>query len=128
MSIDVWEPKSEFVVDCDLLCQIADAFRVSRLDNEFFTEAFIKNNAQLMQQECQSYDVANRLSDNVITDLIQFFTLAEMAYTEWKSGKKSPVVYLVKILKSRGVFDVELRKWIKDNSDNRYLPYGSVLS
>ncbi|MAI42367.1 MAG: hypothetical protein ACJ0Q6_01600 [Candidatus Azotimanducaceae bacterium] len=128
MSIDVWEPKSEFVVDCDLLCQIADAFRISRLDNEFFTEDFIKNNAQLMQQERQSYDLANDLSDNVITDLIQFFTLAEMAYTEWKSGKKSPVVYLVKILKSRGVFGVELRKWIKDNSDNRYLPYGSVLS
>ena len=128
MSIDVWEPKSEFVVDCDLLCQIADAFRISRLDNEFFSEDFIKNNTQLMQQERQSYDLANDLSDNVITDLIQFFTLAEMAYTEWRSGKKSPVVYLVKILKSRGVFGVELRKWIKDNSDNRYLPYGSVLS
>ena len=103
MSIDVWEPKSEFVVDCDLLCQIADAFRISRLDNEFFTEDFIKNNAQLMQQERQSYDLANDLSDNVITDLIQFFTLAEMAYTEWKSGKKSPVVYLVKILKNANI-------------------------
>ena len=128
MSIDVWEPKDEFAIELDLLLKISEAFRAGRLDNDFFSECFIKENVQLMKQARESYEKVNSFPDDVIIDLIQFFTLAEMAYPEWGAGEKSPVIYLVKILKSRGVFCVELRKWIKNNSDNRYLPYGSVLS
>ena len=36
-------------------------------------------------------------------------------------------IYLVKILKGRSAFRPELRKWVKTNSDNRYLPHGAVL-
>ena len=127
MSIDVWEPKEKSLISRNLLYQISDAFRVNRLDNDFFSEDFIKDNADLMQQAQESFDIVNSFPDDVIIDLIKFFTLAEMTYSGWKAGKKSPVIYLVKILKGRAVFCDELRKWIKNNSDNRYLPYGSVL-
>ena len=127
MSIDVWEPKEKFAIEPGLLYQISDAFRAHRLDSDFFSENFIKDNVDLMQQAQESYDIVNTCPDDVIIDLIKFFTLAEMAYQGWSSGKKSPVIYLVRILKSRGAFCVELRKWIKNNSDNRYLPHGSVL-
>ncbi|MFT7688808.1 MAG: hypothetical protein ACI9FB_004173, partial [Candidatus Azotimanducaceae bacterium] len=33
----------------------------------------------------------------------------------------------VKVLKKRQLFDAELRKWIKANTENRYLPNGAVL-
>lgn len=127
MSIDVWEPKEKSLISRNLLYQISDAFRVNRLDSDFFSEDFIKDNADLMQQTQESFDIVNRFPDDVIIDLIKFFTLAEMAYSGWKAGEKSPVIYLVKILKGRAVFCDELRKWIKNNSDNRYLPHGSVL-
>ena len=127
MSIDVWEPKEKSLISRNLLYQICDAFRVNRLDSDFFSEDFIKDNADLMQQSQESFDIVNSFPDDVIIDLIKFFTLAEMTYSGWKAGKKSPVIYLVKILKGRAVFCDELRKWIKNNSDNRYLPYGSVL-
>ncbi|RPG50089.1 MAG: hypothetical protein CBB61_007075 [Gammaproteobacteria bacterium TMED1] len=127
MSIDVWEPKDKFVIELDLLCQISDAFRAHRLDSDFFSEDFIKDNVDLMQQAQESFDMVNTCPDDVIIDLIQFFTLAEKAYQGWSAGNKSPVIYLVRILKSRGTFCVELRKWIKNNSDNRYLPHGSVF-
>lgn len=127
MSIDVWEPKEKSLISRNLLYQISDAFRVNRLDSDFFSEDFIKDNADLMQQSQESFDIVNSFPDDVIIDLIKFFTLAEMTYSGWKAGKKSPVIYLVKILKGRAVFCNELRKWIKNNSDNRYLPYGSVL-
>ena len=127
MSIDVWEPKKKSLISRNLLYQISDAFRVNRLDSDFFSEDFIKDNADLMQQSQESFDIVNSFPDDVIIDLIKFFTLAEMTYSGWKAGKKSPVIYLVKILKGRAVFCDELRKWIKNNSDNRYLPYGSVL-
>ena len=45
----------------------------------------------------------------------------------WDGGVRSPVIYLVKLMKERGLFTPELRKWIKKNTDNRYLPNGSVL-
>lgn len=127
MSIDVWEPKEKSLISRNLLYQISDAFRVNRLDSDFFSEDFIKDNADLMQQSQESFDIVNSFPDDVIIDLIKFFTVAEMTYSGWKAGKKSPVIYLVKILKGRAVFCDELRKWIKNNSDNRYLPYGSVL-
>ncbi len=127
MSIDVWEPKEKSVISRNLLYQISDAFRVNRLDHDFFSEDFIKDNADLMQQAQESFDIVNSFPDDVIIDLIKFFTVAEMTYSGWKAGKKSPVIYLVKILKGRAVFCDELRKWVKNNSDNRYLPHGSVL-
>ena len=127
MSIDVWEPKEKSLISRNLLYQISDAFRVNRLDSDFFSEDFIKDNADLMQQSQESFDIVNSFPDDVIIDLIKFFTVAEMTFSGWKAGKKSPVIYLVKILKGRAVFCDELRKWIKNNSDNRYLPYGSVL-
>ena len=127
MSIDVWEPKKKSLVSRNLLYQISDAFRINRLDSDFFSEDFIKDNADLMQQAQESFDIVNSFPDDVIIDLIKFFTVAEMTYSGWKAGKKSPVIYLVKILKGRAVFCNELRKWIKNNSDNRYLPHGSVL-
>lgn len=127
MSIDIWQPKVNYVIERDLLCQISDAFRLSGLDSELFSEDFIQDNVGLMQQAQDSFDAVNSFSDDVITDLVKFFTLAEMTYPGWSAGKKSPVIYLVKILKCRGVFCSELRKWIKNNSDNRYLPHGSVL-
>ena len=127
MSIDVWEPKEKSLISRNLLYQISDAFGVIRLASDFFSADFIKDNADLMQQAQESFDIVNSFPDDVIIDLIKFFTLAEMTYSGWKAGKKSPVIYLVKILKGRAVFCDELRKWIKNNSDNRYLPHGSVL-
>ena len=63
----------------------------------------------------------------LIVRLVRFFTLAEMQLAGWEAGKQSPVIPLVKVLKGRGSFDAELRRWIKTHTDNRYLPYGSVL-
>jgi hypothetical protein len=55
------------------------------------------------------------------------FTLAEMHFQGWEAGKQNPVVYLVRMLRARGEFSADLRKWIRANTDNRYLPYGSAL-
>ena len=70
---------------------------------------------------------AEVLSDTDIRRLIVFFTLAERQLSGWEAGRLSPVIDLVRILKQRGSFQPELRKWIKANTDNRYLPNGAVL-
>lgn len=129
MAIEVWEPKQPAGVTLEQLtalsAQMVDA-DLSDLGTVLDKES-IKRDATLMTQTEESWEVAAALSDDDIVVLIRFFTLAEMQLAGWEAGKRSPVVPLVKILKSRGVFTPELRKWVKANTDNRYLPNGAAL-
>ena len=129
MAIDVWEPKQPAGVRLEqltaLAAQMVDA-DLSDLGTVLDKES-IKRDATLMTQTEESWAVAAALSDDDIVVLVRFFTLAEMQLAGWEAGKRSPLVPMVKILKSRGVFTPELRKWVKANTDNRYLPNGAAL-
>lgn len=70
---------------------------------------------------------AGDLSDDDAVALIRFFTLAEARFPAWEAGAKSPVIPLVAELKKRGGYPQELTRWIKGHTDNRFLPYGSLL-
>ena len=70
---------------------------------------------------------ATPLDDAEIVALIRLFTLAEMAFPGWKGADRSPVIALAALLKQRGAFPPGLTAWIRANSDNRFLPYGSLL-
>lgn len=67
------------------------------------------------------------LSDQQVEDLVRLFTLGEMQYPAWAADDKSPVVIFVKALKQRGVDTVELKRWIKTNTTNKFLPHGSLM-
>ncbi len=72
--------------------------------------------------------VISELEDQQIVALIRFFTLAEGQLPGWEAGSKSPVIWLCRGLKKRGLFpDQELTRWIKANTDNKFLPYGNPL-
>ncbi|MEX0943239.1 MAG: hypothetical protein WD002_11925 [Pseudomonadales bacterium] len=90
------------------------------------SRADIKKGAALMKPGPDAFSVAESLSDAEIETLIRFFTLAEMQLSGWDGGQDSPVIPLVRILKARGAFKADLRRWIKANTDNRFLPYGAL--
>lgn len=71
--------------------------------------------------------LAADLSDSQIESLIRLFTLGEPRFPGWESGPRSPVIPLVAELKQRGSYPQSLTAWIKEHSDNRFLPYGSLL-
>ena len=129
MVIDVWEPKQPAGVTLEQLTALAAQMVDADLSDlgTLLDKESIKRDATLMTQTEESWEVAASLSDDDIVVLVRFFTLAEMQLAGWAAGKRSPVVPLVKILKSRGVFTPELRKWVKANTDNRYLPNGAAL-
>lgn len=129
MAVGVWEPQKSRKISEDSLRALAVSYRVGKSEtlSDFLDDDTINANATLMQQEAAVFDVAMGLNDSELEDLIRLFTLAEMQLPGWEGGKKSPVIYLVKILKSRDAFSSDLRKWIKANTDNRYLPNGSAL-
>jgi len=89
--------------------------------------AEIEEGAPLMKQSASAWQVADELTTAELELLVRFFTLAEMQLPGWDGGKDSPVVHLVRLLKHRDAFTPELRKWIKANTDNRYLPHGAAL-
>jgi len=74
------------------------------------------------------FEVAEELSSDEIRSMAKFFTLVEEKIPSCEAADKSPVIWLCKVLKKRGEFpDKELTRWIKSNTSNRFLPYGSVL-
>ena len=50
-----------------------------------------------------------------------------MRLPNWEALGRSPVIPLVAELKRRGRYPRELTGWIKANTTNRFLPYGSLL-
>lgn len=128
-NVGVWEPQEPVKPDAAKLRHYAALVTkadTTKLDKALTAEQ-IKADAGLMQQPEVAWRVAESLSDAELESLIRFFTLAEMQLPGWEGGKQSPVIYLVRILRARGSFAAGLRKWIKAHTDNRYLPYGSVL-
>ena len=70
---------------------------------------------------------SQHLDDGQLIDLIRFHTLAEGRFPAWKAGSNSPVIVLAKALRARNAWPTDLTAWIKAHTDNRFLPYGSLL-
>jgi hypothetical protein len=66
------------------------------------------------------------LGDGEIEALIRFFTLAEARLPNWEAGAQSPVIPLAAVLRQRGAWPPALSRWIRAESRNRFLPWGSL--
>ncbi|WP_339670844.1 hypothetical protein [Dasania marina] len=101
-----------------------------QLDNlaQQFSSQELADYAPLMRLAIDHWQTqAQTLNDADISALMQFFTKAEQL-PGWEAGDQSPVIGLGKILKQRGMgISKELSLWIKTNSNNRFLPHGSLL-
>ena len=72
-------------------------------------------------------EAAQELAATDVVALVRLFTLGEGQFSSWQAGAKSPVVSLAKALKKRREMTPELTAWIKENTDNRYLPHGDLM-
>ena len=72
-------------------------------------------------------DAGQELTSDSLVALIRLFTLGEGQCSTWQAGAKSAVVKLVRVLKQRGEMTPELTRWIKANTDNRFLPHGDLM-
>ena len=72
-------------------------------------------------------DFAQEQPSAEITNWIRALTRAEMMLSGLELGARSPVIALVRLLKQRGEYPDDLTEWVKANTGNRFLPYGSLL-
>ena len=132
MSVGVWEPvtgNESSLVELGLMERFAKLVegRTDAVDMEKLEAADLADKRWVMTAGTSAWDGAKSLDSDTVIGLVRLFTLLEDQLSGWEAGKQSPVIPLVKILKERNDFNDELRKWIKSNTKNRYLPYGSAL-
>ena len=139
MSTGTWDPSSntsklDINIDPASLADLLKRFLALAENNQLGDLTTQMSEQDKSQFAIMQADLAlwqNALSDYSeaqLIALIQFFTIVEMALPEWVAGAKSPVISINKILKSRGhKLDREMLIWIKQNSDNRFIPNGSPL-
>ena len=128
MSVGSFDPNARAELDDDAIAELLAA--AARLEQPRFglAEDRIGALAGLARHDgaCDWAQAAARLDDAGLLALARFFTLAERL-PGWEAGPRSPVVVLVAELKSRDAYPAELTAWIKANTSNRFLPYGSLL-
>ncbi len=132
MSIGSWNPDTPAIntdIDNTWLARFitwADQDQLQKLD-ELMTEQEQQSLAGLMQlEQAEWLQVAEQYSDEQLQSLTRFFTIAENL-PGWSSGERSPVIALARILRKRGhKLDREMLLWIREFSDNRFLPYGPL--
>ena len=135
MTTGTWDPSSNasslnISIDPALLqrfLMLAENDQLSDLASQIDKQD--RSQFAIMQADLAQWkDALNDYSEAQLIALIRFFTLIEMALPEWAAGAKSPVISINKILKSRGLkLEKEILLWIKQNSDNRFIPNGSPL-
>ena len=131
MSIEVWDPagpEKGRPIDMGLLEKFLEVARGAEpVSGELLKSAGLDSGEWIMNQDASAWQSAEDLSTDDLVSLVRFFTLVEAGVSGWEAGRKSPVIPLVRLLKARDAFTPELRRWVKSNTDNRYLPYGSAL-
>ncbi len=135
MTTEVWDPSASnsdqpYAIEQSFLRKIILKIDPDNLDslNNFLTEKERETHRPIMIKDKEAwFSAADNFSDEELIALIQFFTLAETHYANWSAEEKSPVIWLTKLLKKRKKpLDKELLKWIKNNNNNKFLPFGAL--
>ncbi|MDB4453458.1 hypothetical protein N9123_00875 [Pseudomonadales bacterium] len=135
MTTGTWDPGSKTSkLDVNIDLALLQRFLVLAENNQLSDLANNIDEQDKLQFAIMKADLTqwknalNDYSETQLIALIRFFTLIEMALPEWAAGAKSPVISINKILKSRGhKLEKDMLLWIKQNSDNRFIPNGSPL-
>lgn len=134
MSVGAWEPEKspqqgsgEIKISRELLQRFIDAIQSPSPLRESLQRPD-QGASQLMRLPAQCWlEESEHWNNEQLWQLIRFFALAEMQLPGWDAGAESPVIPLAKALRRRKApLAREQLLWIKQHSDNRYLPYGPL--
>jgi hypothetical protein len=129
MTVNSFDPKSvkTEVSDDDLALLLAGARRLDSTDFGFRAPEIAALAGVSRHPDVDWRSRSEDLSDDDAIALIKLFTLAEGVFPSWQAGGKSPVIVLAATLKQRGAYPGDLTRWIKANTENRFLPYGNLM-
>ncbi len=128
MSVERFDPRDVGrAVDPEAVARLRQAAEQLDADDFGLSAAEVADLARLARHPEADWEapLASLDSDTLLA-LLRLYTLAE-ALPGWEAGAKSPVIPMAAELRRRGDYPEALTAWIKSNTDNRFLPYGSLL-
>ena len=126
-TVHTFDPSTRIVPNEAHLARLHTASGQIDAPNFGLSEREVAKFAPLMRCALSEWKALTRgLDDARLVDLVRFFTLAE-ALPGWQARERSPVIAFMAELRSRKAVPDDLGAWIRAHSDNRFLPWGSLL-
>lgn len=126
--VGIWEPTAAPVLGDRHIELIGKACRHLDAADLGLTVAERGELAPLMTAAAEVWtERVDRAPSDALVGWIRFLTLAEARLPGFEAGAKSPVILIARVLRARGDYPENLNAWIRANTDNRFLPYGSLL-
>ena len=124
--VEVWQP-DDTPLNSPALSRFVEASKFIDEPMLGLSSVEIEKWASVMKRTAHEWASAlTNESEPRLISLVKFFTLAEMRLPGWEAGARSPVIRIVAELRRRNAYPKDLTAWIKANSTNRFLPYGSL--
>ncbi len=124
--VGVWQPQ-DVPLNADTLVRLSDAADSLAETNLGLSALEVANWAPLMKLPADVWAPLIAVQDDVtLIRIAKWLTVAEMKLPGWEAGARSPVIAIVRELRRRNAYPKELTAWIKANTTNRFLPYGSL--
>lgn len=129
MSVGTWNPSAQITELSNAILQELLVAAGHSSEREFgLSPTDIERLAGAAHSNRMDWQTATQhLGDGDLVALVRFFTLAEARFDSWQAGANSPVIVMARALRERGAWPADLTAWIKRHTDNKFLPYGSLL-
>lgn len=124
--IEHWQPSAGLSEEHRSLLQLAHA-SLEKKDFGLAKEEIDKLRTAVHSDRAAWMKFAEKESTETIVTWIRVLTVAEREISSLETGKRSPVLALISLLKQRDAVPADLFQWIKANTNNRFLPYGDLL-
>ena len=131
--VDTWQPtEQKTTISAKRLSYIASLVSnqesiqedVMRLDS---SDVELINSYLHLPQSVWLKAIEN-FNDSQVLNLCMLFTVGEMKYPTWTFGSKNPTIYFLRQLKTeKRPAEKDFVRWLKKQTDNRYIPYGPAL-
>jgi hypothetical protein len=131
--VDTWQPAEQnLTIPAEKLSSFAslisgqeniqeDVMRLNSSDIDLIT-------SYLNAPESAWLKAIESFTDEQVLHLCMLFTVGEMKFPAWSFGSKNPTIYFLRQLKADNrAAEKDFVRWLKKQTDNRYIPYGPVL-
>ena len=132
--VDTWQPSEQITsISAEKLLGLAslisgqdtveeDVMRLENADIELITNYLNAPQAAWLK-------AIEDFNDTQILNLCMLFTVGEMKFPTWSFGSKNPTIYFLRQLKTeKRAAEKDFVRWLKKQTDNRYIPYGPALT
>ena len=126
MTVESWDPSATGLTSShrDILNQVVAQIEEGAVELGDIEQASLRPIMLLDAEQWRLF--VSKDTDESIEAWIKVLTLIERDLNGFEAGSRSPVLTLIKVLKSRNALPDDLFAWIKSHTRNRFLPYGSL--